>query len=538
MRRKALAFVLFFGLLAAACGGDGSSDSPGGAASQQPAAQPDLNAEVRAAYGEDTWQSEGGPAGIKSRFFAYPLNLNVYEPLIYLGSDFSLKPGLAERWELVNDNKTWRFHLRKGVKFHDGSAFDAEDVMWSWATRQIQGQPTSAVVATLKTADAIKKVDDFTVDFTPVVTNLRLPEQILHPGGGITKRGTHMSDELKNGTGPFQLVSYRPNQDVVVERFDGYWGEKAKVKKISVRFLPEPQTRVQALKAGEVDLVIDLPPEAVSGVKSDAKYKVVASKPGRNQLIYINRNSKAPWDLGGDKAVREAVSLALDRKGYVDTVFEGNADPGRTMANLEILGNYANNVAPVPYDAARAKTVLEAAGWKPGSDGIRSKDGRRLELTIIGWPEVTDTGYQFLQSQLKAVGIDLKIKKANDRSTYDGFYRNTEFDLDLEVPNQNDGNPAFLPILRMYSKNEAAFRFAPGGEFDTWAEKALAATTRDEVQKASGEMQKILINQEFIVVPVAGVFRIFGMTKDMSLGDPHPSQTSQTWLSLSKTAAK
>ena len=535
MRRKLVIIGLLLGLVAAACGG-GDSDSESGSGTQA-AAQPDLNAEIRAAYGEDTWQSEGGPAGIKSRYFAYPLNLNVYEPLIYLGSDFSLNPGLAERWELVNDNKTWRFHIRRGVKFHDGSALDAEDVMWSWAVRQIEGQPTSAVVATLKSADAIKKVDDFTVDFTPVVTNLRLPEQILHPGGGITKRGTHMSDQANNGTGPFKLVSYSPNQNAVVERNDAYWGEKAKVRRISVRFLPDPQTRVQALKAGEVDMAIDLPPEAVNGVKADPKFKVVTSKPGRNQLIYINRNTKAPWDLGGDKTIREAVSIALDRKGYVDTAFEGNADPGRTMANLEILGSFANGVAPVSYDPGKAKSILDTAGWKLGSDGIRSKDGRRLELTIIGWPEVTDTGYQYLQSQLKAVGIDLKIKKASDRPTYDGYYRNTEFDLDLEVPNQNDGNPAFLPILRMYSKNEAAFRFAPGGEFDTWAERALAATTREEVQRASAEMQKILINRDYIVVPLAGIYRIFGMTKDVSLADPHPSQTSQTWLSLTKTLA-
>ena len=247
MRRKALVVVLLLGLLAAACGG-GSGDSEGGSA--QPAAQPDLNAEVRAAYGEDTWQSEGGPAGVKSRYFAYPLNLNVYEPLIYLASDFSLKPGLAERWELVNDNKTWRFHLRRNVKFHDGSAFDAEDVMWSWAVRQIEGQPTGTVVATLRSADAIKKVDDFTVDFTPVVTNLRLPEQIVHPGGGIVKRGTHMSDVANNGTGPFRMVSYNPHQNAVVERFDGYSCDKPKVRSISARFLPDPQTRVQALRAG------------------------------------------------------------------------------------------------------------------------------------------------------------------------------------------------------------------------------------------------------------------------------------------------
>ena len=90
----------------------------------------------------------------------------------------------------------------------------------------------------------------------------------------------------------------------------------------------------------------------------------------------------------------------------------------------------------------------------------------------------------------------------------------------------------------MYSKNEAAFRFAPGGEFDTWAERALAATTREEVQRASAEMQRILINQDFTVVPLAGIYRIFGMTRDVGLGDPHPSQTNQTWFTLTKASAR
>ncbi len=182
--------------------------------------------------------------------------------------------------------------------------------------------------------------------------------------------------------------------------------------------------------------------------------------------------------------------------------------------------------------------MLDTAGWRPGADGIRTKDGRRLTLTIIGWPEVTEAGYQVLQSQLRAVGIELNIKKAPDRPTYDNYYRNTEFDLDLEVPNQNDGNPAFLPVLRMHSANSAAFRFAPGGAFDQQAQRALAATTRDEVQRASAEMMRLLIHEEFIVVPVAGVFRIYGMSRNVNLGEPHPSQTNQVWFSLTKSTTE
>ncbi|MFN2555323.1 MAG: ABC transporter substrate-binding protein [Nitriliruptorales bacterium] len=523
MRRTIFARLLILTLLGAACAGGGGE--------QLGTATDDRGIEVRMAAPEDTWPPEG--QDFQSTTFAYPLNVNVYEPLIYLGSDYSLQPGLAERWELVPPN-TWRFHLRRGVQFHDGRPLTANDVMWSWAERQMQGQKLTTVTNTLG-PDSVKKVDDFTVDFTPRVPNLRLPEQIVHPEGAIVPRGNHFDSDPPIGTGPFRVVEYRPRESVTVERFDGYWGEKPQVKRIHTRFLPDPQTRVEALRAGEVDFVIDLPATAVESLTAGGSSKVVSSKPGRNDLIYSNKTGQAPFDLGADRTIRQAVSLALDRQAYVDAVYEGNAEPGRWMAPSSVLGASADIVRPVPYDPGRARGVLDAAGWQAGPDGIRVKNGRPLSLALIGTQETPEAALLFIQAQLREVGIAVEIKKTPDRPTRNNLYNNTQFDLDLEPPNQNDGNPAFLPVLRMYSKNREAFRFAPGGEFDVWAERALAATSREEVQRASAEMMRILIHDEFIVVPMAGIFRIYGMTPDVGLGDPHPSQTNQSWVSLTKT---
>jgi peptide/nickel transport system substrate-binding protein len=189
-------------------------------------------------------------------------------------------------------------------------------------------------------------------------------------------------------------------------------------------------------------------------------------------------------------------------------------------------------VALPRYDPAAARRVLDEAGWRPGPDGIRVKEGRRLSLELIGWAEVSPAAFQVIQAQLREIGIDIAIKKAPDQATYLNYYRNTQFDLDLEVPNQNDGNPAFLPVLRMYSKSTGTERFAPGGRVDEWAERALAATTTDDVRRASAEMMQLLIHQEAIVIPLAGVYRIYAMKRSVSFTDPHPSQTSQSWLSL------
>ncbi len=492
----------------------------------------DEEATITIAGSEDTWPSEG--QGAESTTYVYPLNVNPFETLIRLGSDYSLQPALAERWELIEPN-TWRFHLRRGVTFHDGSELTADDVMWSWAERQLEGQTLTTVTNTLG-PDSVQQVDEYTVDFTPATPNLRLPEQILHPEGAILPRGKHFDDPEPIGTGPFRVVDYMPAEQVTVERYDEYWDEPAQIAGFTVRFLPDPQTRIEALQAGEVDLALDVPASAVPTLESDDRFSIIRAPAGRNQLIYVNISGEAPHDLTAEPAVRHAITRAIDREAYVETVFEGNAEPGRAMAPEAVLGDFADVVEPMPYDPEEARRLLEEAGWVAGDDGIRERDGRRLSLEIIGWAEVSLTAFQLLQAQLADIGIELVIKQAPDQPTYRTFYEETAFDLDLEVPNQNDGNPAFLPVLRMYSESEGTERFAPGGPFDDFAAASLAAQSTAEAQEASAEMMRILINDEAIVIPLAGLYRIYAARDGVELGDPHPSQTSQFWTSLAVSA--
>ena len=526
MRRKSTLAVLVVSLLAAACGGSDSSKE-----TRAPAAtEADNAAVINIAAPEDSWPAQGvGPA---STTFDYPFNTNVYEPLVSLASDFSLKPGLAESWETIPPNTT-RFHLRKGVTFHDGSPFTADAVLYSWGERQQVGKSNAGVVATLG-PESVKKVDDFTVDYTPKVPNLRMPEQLVHPSGSIVPRGKDFDSNPPVGTGPWKVVSYTPGQSVVLDRNDAYWGTKPLAQRLNIRFLPDPQTRVEALKSGQVDFVVDLPPNATSTLEANKAFKVVRSKPGRAFLIYIN---KTDGRVGADQAVRQAVALSINTKDYVNVVFEGNAAPGRLMAPDELLGDAAKQVAATPFDPKQAATILDNAGWKAGSDGIRAKDGKRLSMKLLGQADTPAGSGEFVQAQLKAVGIEVQIVPTPDTPTRNTLYSSGkgDYDLDLEGPNQNDGNPAFLPVLRMYSKNANTAQFAPGAAFDTLAEASMAAPTRAEVQNLSAQMQKILINDTYIVVPLAGVFRIFGMSSKVNLGDPHPSNTNQTWFSLSKT---
>jgi len=501
------------------------------ACGQSPAATPtpgqiNTAATIRMAYGEDDWAPNG--VGVKSTTYMYQLNMNVYEPLIYLGSDYSLKPGLATSWEMTSPT-VWRFHLRQGVKWQDGTAFSADDVLYTWGTRQKQGATLSTVASTL---DTVNKIDQYTIDFVTKTPNYRLSQQIVHPEGAIVQVGKNFDSSPAIGTGPFKVLDYTASQGAHFQRWDGYWGQKAQVAAIDLRFIPDDQTRIQALQSGQVDYIIGVPPLSVAPIKQNSKFRIIEARSGRNQLIYIDKDGVAPHTIGADPAVRQAVTLSIDRTAYVKTVFDNNADPGHWMAPQYVLGQYASTVTAPSYNPTKAKQVLDAAGWTVGSDGIRVKNGQQLALDLIGWAEVTPQAFQFLQSQLQQVGIKVNIKQAADTPTYNNYYKNAQFDLDLEVPNQNDANPAFLPVLRMYSKNTGTSHFAPGGQFDVLAQQSFTATMTAEVQQLSAQMMQLLINQEYIVVPLAGVRRIHGMSSHVFLGDPHPSLTNQTWVSL------
>ncbi|MDP1804676.1 MAG: ABC transporter substrate-binding protein, partial [Acidimicrobiales bacterium] len=487
--------------LAAACSGGGDGPEPSTASLAR-------TGEVRIGVGEDIWPLTGQGATAR-HFAAGELNAGVYEPLVALAPDFTVRPGLAERWEMVGPT-TWRFHLRPNVTWHDGRRFGADDVVWSWTGREALLRSVSGTLST------VTKVDDLTVDFVSTTPNLRLPEQLVHPEGPIVPKDAHNDAEPPVGTGPFKVVEYQPRRQLVVERFDGYWGPKARAERITFRFMPEPEIRLEALRHGEVDMVTGLPRDAVAALEADG-FRVVRAPPGATQVLSFSTTGQ----FVADRALRHAVSLAVDRHRYVAEVLGGNGEPGRWMSPGAVLGGSAASVAPSTFEPARARQILEEAGWKAGADGIRTSGARRLSLTFIGGPAVPEAGLRFIAAQLKDVGIETAVRKAHDIRTGEQN-RDRGYDVELAMPNQNDANPAFLLALRTGSDPD----------YSALVTQVAAAPGREEVQRLAAAMTATLVNRDFAVVPVAGVFHVYGMRKGVDLGEPHPSAISQTWLTL------
>src|SRR5919197_1961948 len=181
----------------------------------------------------------------------YPVNANVAEGLVRMTPGYGVAPALATRWKFIAPN-TWRFFLRRGVRFHDGSRFDANAVKFTFDLAAAAGVGRSAG---LDDKAKISVVGPYTIDITPSFPNRRLVEQIVHPTWGILAPGSTPAQPV--GTGPFRLVSYDRNRELVVRRFDGYWGKKPRLAQITFRFVPDANARVLALESRAVDIAQD-----------------------------------------------------------------------------------------------------------------------------------------------------------------------------------------------------------------------------------------------------------------------------------------
>lgn len=470
----------------------------------------------------------------------YPLNTNIFEALVRLTPDYQIEPMLAESWEFVEPN-TYRFSLRQGVTFHDGAPFTAEAVVWSMGRIAQAGGGILLI-----DENSTKAIDDYTVEITPAQPNRRLLEQLNHPNQSIVAPNTNPA-EVRIGTGPFREVEYVPEDRYVVEAFDGYWGDDTpQVGRITFRFYPDPTTRVLALQSGEVNLIAETPPESAIQLEAEGQFRIITSAVGAYQAFYVNIHGADPYDLGADPAVREALAMAIDKDAVITGVWQGYADPSTTMIPPAILGPAAATIQPVAADPARAGEILDAAGWTLGDSGIREKDGRPLRLTmIVGYPnaEVFRSMPEFVQAQLRDVGIEIEIVQTPDTATYETRLAAGEGDLWAEAGSQNDGNPCFLPDLLFTTPlpdgdPEAAMygaAFAPGEAFDAFIGQCREASSIEGVQEAAAGAMQVVIDDEFVVLPLAGTRQLYAASESVADFAPHPSRLNQRWTSLALT---
>jgi peptide/nickel transport system substrate-binding protein len=473
----------------------------------------------------------------------FPTNANIFDQLSLVDPDFQLQPMLAESWEYIEQAGAWRFHLRKDAKFHDGQPFTAQAVAEMVQRFWSQGEGGDRLQINQNSAVA---VDNFTIDITPVSPHLRLPEELAHSSYGIRAPG---SDPLKGehiGTGPFKFLEYIRDNHITVEKSPNYWGQAPQVQQIAFRFMPDPNTRILALQAGEVDVIYDVPPEATSVLEGNSDIQVLPTDVSASQYLMVLLTGKEPYDLAQDIKVREAIGYAIDRQAIVDISFNGFAANSQHFGPVGVLGQYADRIVGYRYDPDQAKSLLTEAGWKDSDgDGVREKAGRRLSLELInGFPAGPENGQtaEVVQEQLRAVGIDVRVANMPDNASYDARLENGEGDLFLEIGNQNSPSPCFLASLfygRYESPGPYARGFAPGPlgwpEYDDEIDACNSAATTDEAAMHRANAIHILVDEARPLIPLVGITRIYAARTEVKNFNPHPVRLHVRWDSLSVT---
>ncbi|MFP5318264.1 MAG: ABC transporter substrate-binding protein [Acidimicrobiia bacterium] len=527
---RRLAAGLVLALVASACGGSDESTGEAGSSS----AQPNLSAELRVGFTEDQYILEGPDANLG----AYPANANIVETLVYLNDRYEVVPRLAESWEFRPPN-TWRFRLRQGVRFHNGQPMNAQSVKAGLFDRVAAKRNGGTIRATPESAVV---VDEYTIDYTASVPNLRVVEQLVHPQNGVIAPGSDHGTRPV-GTGPFKFVDYRPKERITVDRNDDYWGEKPLLARLTFRFYPDRNARLLALQAGDIDLAYEIPRDDVAGLEGRG-FTIAKSTVGAYRAIYLNAYGDEPYDILRDVNVRKAIATGIDRKKHVDGVLSGLATTDQTFVPPSALGASASLIKGFTFNLNAARTMLDNAGWRAGPDGIRVKDGRRLKLTLVsGFPsaEAIRPTPTFLQAELKNLGVEVEIVERPDSASFQDLMTRKQGDIFIEDGNQNDANVGFLPILLLYtgpgSSGTGTYQgvAAPGPRFDQLIQPALTEPDHTRLQQIVATAMNEAITEQATVLPLNGVYRIYGMKKSVTGFVPHPSFLNVSWLGVGVT---
>jgi peptide/nickel transport system substrate-binding protein len=331
----------------------------------------------------------GGPESMDPHFSALGSHAeaakHIFDTLVWSGTDLQIEPGLATSWTAIDDD-TWEFKLREGVKFHDGSDFDAEDVKFSIERIPVVTGPTTTAIYVRRVA-SVDIIDPYTVHINTDGQAATLPNDfirlfIVSSDAAADYSTPETAAEGFNsgaaaiGTGPYKYVSWEPNGDLVLERFDDYWRGMGAWEQVIRKEIPNDSSRLAALKAGQVDVInyvssvdyLALQRDAeIDAVIGDSVYIMNLQLDQREDtpLVRANDGSKLAENPFRDLKVRQAIDYAIDRETMVEIVLEGLGKPANQMMPVDFFGS--NVDIPMPeYDPAKARELLADAGYPDG----------------------------------------------------------------------------------------------------------------------------------------------------------------------------
>ncbi|MEH7200408.1 nickel ABC transporter substrate-binding protein [Priestia megaterium] len=442
-----------------------------------------------------------------SQLFAQSM---VYEPLVSYQDGGKIKPNLATSWEISEDGKVYTFHLRKGVKFSDGTDFNAEIVKKNFDTilnnKELHswlGFITKIAQTEVVDKNTFKLI--LTEPYYPTIQELAVVRPVRFLGkAGFPKNGDTSKGIIKPiGTGPWILEDYKTDEYAIYKRNENYWGEIPKVEKIKVKVIPDAETRVLAFEKGDLDMiygegVVSL--DTFKQLKSTGKYETKVSEPIATRQLVMNTKTEQL----SDERVRQALHYGFNKEELVKGVTSGLEEEADHILPTNLPYTKDVDVKLVKYNVEKAKALLDRAGWKlPKGKTVREKDGKLLAIDLMydSAESIQKSMAETLQSEWAAIGVKLNIEGVELPDQVQRF-KDNKFDINFY---SNFGAPydphTFLNIVASegYGFNEAISAYPNKNELIKQMAKVPQTTDKKERQQLYSSILKSIQDQGAII---------------------------------------
>lgn len=436
----------------------------------------------------------------------------VYNGLVSLDEELRPVPELAESWEVEEDGALYRFHLREDVTWHDGEPFTAEDVVFTFeeVLLELHSRTKASLGGVLESVTA---VDEHTVElrfdrpYAPLLQQLDVTEAPIL--AQHVYEGTNLQEAPANlepvGTGPFELVSYRPDAELRFERNDDYFEEGLPyLDEVVMRVIPDASNQVVALEAGEVDWIWSVPGPDIERMRQAGGVELLETSVnpgGANCIMTVSFNLDRP--MFQDVRTRRAVALALDRRQFLERVEFGQGKVAEAPISSGIPFAHAPDLEGMPgHDPEEAARLLEEAGWVRAGDGWEAEDvegvepGTPLAFDFLHFPQFSGYG-DLVRAQLGELGVDVELRSLEPPVFVETVF--TERDFDSNVVSYCNATDPEIGVRRMYiSSNIGPIPFSNSSaysneEIDRLFDEARAEVDRGDRRGIYRRIQEILV---------------------------------------------
>lgn len=506
MKKRLLAGILA-GLILLPCVGCGGSPSGSSSSGSFSSASTSPVAPARdTLHVAITTDPEGLDPQKTSATSTYFVTMNIYEPLVLMDENWTVQPRLAESWEVADDYQSVTFHLKKGVKFHNGREMTAEDVKYSIERLHEDDSPKKKYYANITGAEI---VDDYTITFTTEKPDAVLLTSFAYPWSVIVPQ--ECADTLKTnpvGTGAYRFENWVPQQELNLTRNEAYHDAPASIEKVAYKVVPDATTAMVGILNGDVDLV-DVTGSPIDPIQNNPAVSLYQK--GINSVTVLGMNLDNPYL--SNELVRQAMASAINKDEIIQAVNQGHGDNVGSYLPSS-AAEYIDTTDVLPYDVEHAKELLAQAGYP---------DGFSIGLTLPkSYPMYTNIG-QIVADQLERIGVHCEIEVVEWADWMQNVYTDKNYDMTVMANSGRLSAYDFIARFHSQSGDYISFKTGEADEILDSLKNELDPTVRTQLVE---DFQR-LVAEKVPVVPIETQHRIYAMSSALQGYVMYPSETTE-----------